>query len=67
MRHTLPSSKFEHIGIRRMNQPFYLHLCSFFTTIDQVRLWLACGELERATRWAEELDMRAAIWHSLCA
>jgi LuxR family maltose regulon positive regulatory protein len=31
--------------------------CSFFTTIDQVRLWLACGELDRATRWAKELDL----------
>ena len=31
---------------------------SYFTTVDQVRLWLACGELDRATHWAEALDMR---------
>jgi LuxR family maltose regulon positive regulatory protein len=42
----------------RLNQPNYLHLCSPFTTVDQVRLWLACGELDRATRWAEALDVR---------
>jgi hypothetical protein len=24
--------------------------------VDQVRLWLACGELDRALDWAEELD-----------
>ncbi len=41
-----------------LNQPTYLYLCSPFTTVDQVRLWLACGELDRATRWAEELDMK---------
>jgi len=41
----------------QLNQPFYLQVRSHFTTIDQVRLWLACGELDRATRWAEELDM----------
>jgi LuxR family maltose regulon positive regulatory protein len=31
---------------------------SHFTTVDQVRLWLACGELDRATSWAEVLDIR---------
>jgi len=41
----------EQIG-RSMNQQIYLHLHSCFTTIDQVRLWLACGELDQATRWA---------------
>jgi LuxR family maltose regulon positive regulatory protein len=40
-----------------MNQPWRIHMHSLFTTIDQVRLWLACGELERATRWAQELDV----------
>jgi LuxR family maltose regulon positive regulatory protein len=39
-----------------MNQPFYGFVHSLFTVVDQVRLWLACGELDRATRWAEELD-----------
>ena len=49
--------QFEHIGTsKQMSQPFYFHMRSLFTTIDQVRLWLACGELGRATRWAEELD-----------
>jgi len=46
----------EHIG-QSMNQPSYLHLRSFFTTIDQVRLWLACEEQDRATCWLEELDV----------
>ena len=44
--------QFEHIG-SRMNRPTYLYFRSFFTTVDQVRLWLACGELDRATRWAQ--------------
>jgi LuxR family maltose regulon positive regulatory protein len=47
----------ERIGIT-MNQPLFLYIYSFYTTVDQVRLWLARGELERATRWAEELDLR---------
>ncbi len=41
-----------------LNQLVYLYLCSPFTTVDQVRLWLACGELDRATRWAKELDLK---------
>jgi LuxR family maltose regulon positive regulatory protein len=45
----------EHIGIG-MNQHLYLHVRSIFTTVDQVRLWLACGDLDRALRWAEDLD-----------
>jgi LuxR family maltose regulon positive regulatory protein len=52
--------KFEYIGTRKqMSQPFYLHIHSLFTTIDQVRLWLACGELDKATRWVQDLDMKA--------
>jgi LuxR family maltose regulon positive regulatory protein len=46
----------KHLG-SSMNQPHYLHFHSLFTTIDQVRLWLASGELDRATRWVEELDL----------
>jgi LuxR family maltose regulon positive regulatory protein len=49
--------EFEHIGTS-MNRPLYLQVCSHFTAIDKVKLWLARGELEHATRWAEELDMR---------
>jgi LuxR family maltose regulon positive regulatory protein len=40
-----------------MNQQVYLHLHSCFTTVDQVRVWLACGDLDCATRWAEQLDV----------
>ncbi len=40
-----------------MNQPRCLNMHSFFTIIDQVRFWLACGELDRATFWAEQLDV----------
>jgi len=46
----------EQIG-HSMNQQVYLHVHSCFTTVDQVRFWLACGELGRATRWAEQLDV----------
>jgi len=42
---------------RSMNQPLYLHYRSFYTTVDQVRLWLACGEVDRATQWVKELDL----------
>jgi LuxR family maltose regulon positive regulatory protein len=49
--------EFERLGMS-MNQRYYLYLRSHFTTIDQVRLWLACGELDRATHWLEQLDLR---------
>jgi len=32
-------------------------VCSLFTTVDQARLWLAGGELDRAASWAGELDL----------
>ena len=47
----------ERLGMS-MNQRYYLYLRSHFTTVDQVRLWLACGELDRATHWLEQLDLR---------
>ena len=43
---------------RSMNSHVYQYLHSCFTTIDQVRFWLACGELDRATHWIEGLDVR---------
>jgi LuxR family maltose regulon positive regulatory protein len=46
----------ERIGMS-MNQPTSLHVHSIFTTVDQVRLWLACGELDCAVRWAERLGV----------
>ncbi len=49
--------QFEHISMS-LNQPLSLHYRSLFTTVDQIRLWLACEELDRAIRWAEQLDMR---------
>lgn len=48
--------KFEQLG-RSVNQPTLLHVRSLFTTVDQVRLWLACGELNRASSWAERLEI----------
>jgi len=48
--------EFERLGMS-VNQRYYLYWHSHFTTVDQVRLWLACGELDRAIRWAEELDL----------
>jgi LuxR family maltose regulon positive regulatory protein len=47
----------EQVG-RSMNQLVYQRAHSSFTLTDQVRFWLACGELDRAVRWAWELDMR---------
>jgi LuxR family maltose regulon positive regulatory protein len=47
----------EQIG-QSMNQLIYLEPYAYFTTVDQIRLWLACGELNHAMRWAEALDMR---------
>jgi len=49
--------QFEGIGMR-MNQHIYLHIRSLFTTVDQARLWLACGELDRAMRWVGELNLK---------
>jgi len=43
----------------RLNQPFALHFRFLLPTVDQVRLWLACGKLEQAIGWVEELDLRA--------
>ncbi len=45
----------EQIG-RLVNHLAHLHNHSYFTVIDQVRLWLACGDLDRATGWAKQLD-----------
>src|SRR5262249_40927822 len=50
----------EHIG-QSMNQPTYLYFRSPYAIVDQVRLWLACGELDRAAQWAKELDL--AVQH----
>jgi len=49
--------EFEYIS-KHMNQPLSVHYHSLFTTVDQVRLWLACGEQDHAIRWAEELDLK---------
>ncbi len=42
-----------------MNQPVYQFFNACFITVDQVRLWLARGELDQAINWAEEQDARA--------
>ncbi len=47
----------EHIG-QSMNQSVHVYQYAYFTTVDQVRLWLACGELNRATHWAKQLEFR---------
>ncbi|HEY4032772.1 MAG TPA: LuxR family transcriptional regulator [Ktedonobacteraceae bacterium] len=49
--------QFEQIGTH-MNQHIYLHIRSLFTTIDQVRLWLACGEMDRAVHWVKQVDLK---------
>lgn len=48
--------EFERIGMQ-LNQPLYLEVRSHLIIIDQVRLWLACGQLDQATHWIKELDM----------
>ena len=48
--------KVEDVG-RSMPPALYRYLHSLFTTTDQVRLWLACGELDRAMGWAEQLEI----------
>ncbi len=42
-----------------LNGHIYQFDHSLFTTVDQVRLWLARGELDRAILWAEEQNARA--------
>jgi LuxR family maltose regulon positive regulatory protein len=44
--------QFERIGMS-MNQHSFILFSSYWTTVDQVRLWLACGELDHAARWAD--------------
>jgi LuxR family maltose regulon positive regulatory protein len=39
-----------------MSQHVYLLGGSNFTIVDRVRFWLASGELDRATRWVEQLE-----------
>jgi ATP-dependent transcriptional regulator len=46
---------FERVG-RNTNPYLYARMRAFFTTVDQVRLWLARGELESALHWVESLD-----------
>ena len=41
-----------------MNLPLYQYVHSSFTTVDQIRLWLACGALDQATHWAQKLEMK---------
>ncbi len=42
----------------RLNQPCSSYYHALFTTVDQVRLWLVCGEVDQATHWVKELDIR---------
>ena len=46
----------EQIG-RLMNQNICLDAHSHLAIVDQVRLWLACGELDCATCWVQGLDL----------
>jgi len=54
------SSTLQHVEriSMKMNWRISLHFYSLYTTVDQVRLWLTCGDLDHATRWAEELDLK---------
>jgi LuxR family maltose regulon positive regulatory protein len=46
----------EQIG-KSLNQQVSLHHHSCFMTVDRVRFWLACGDLDRAIRWAGQLEV----------
>ena len=39
-----------------INRHLFLHFHALYTTVDQIRLWLACGELDRAIYWAKKQD-----------
>ena len=40
------------------DNPFY---CAWITSVDQVRLWLANGELEQAIGWTQALEQREPL------
>jgi LuxR family maltose regulon positive regulatory protein len=42
----------------RLNQPTSSYYHVLFTTVDRVRLWLACGEVDQATHWVKQREMR---------
>jgi LuxR family maltose regulon positive regulatory protein len=42
----------------RLNQPTARYDHVLFTTVDRVRLWLACGEGDQATDWVKQREMR---------
>jgi LuxR family maltose regulon positive regulatory protein len=47
----------EQISVR-LNQPTSRYCHALFTTVDRVRLWLACGEVDQATHWVKQREMR---------
>jgi LuxR family maltose regulon positive regulatory protein len=47
----------EQISVR-LNQPTSRYYHTLFTTVDRVRLWLACGEVDQATHWVKQREMR---------
>jgi LuxR family maltose regulon positive regulatory protein len=49
--------KFESISLN-IDKDLDNYVRSHFTTVDQVRFWLASEDLDRAICWAEELDIR---------
>jgi LuxR family maltose regulon positive regulatory protein len=42
---------------RQMSHPIYHYFRSPYTIVDQVRLWLARKDLDRAARWVRERDL----------
>jgi LuxR family maltose regulon positive regulatory protein len=49
--------RFEYVGMH-MNQFSYSYICSTIAAGNSIKLWLASGELDQATRWVEELGTR---------
>jgi LuxR family maltose regulon positive regulatory protein len=41
-----------------LNQPCASYYHALFVTGDQVRLWLACGEVDQATHWVKQREIR---------
>ncbi|HTI15164.1 MAG TPA: AAA family ATPase [Dictyobacter sp.] len=48
--------QFDYLG-NKSNFQIFLYIRSYYTTIDQVRIWLATGQLDTARKWAERQDI----------
>jgi LuxR family maltose regulon positive regulatory protein len=47
---------FDRLGMQA-NPQMYIHIGSFYTIIDRVKIWLGRGELQQAINWMERLEI----------